>query len=266
MTGNDRSPARRGPARFVPPILWMGLIGLGSSSLLSGSRTGHWMYSLFGQLGSWATPALFEAVHLAIRKIGHLLEFGVLAVLWYRALAPAPRAAAAAFLLATAYGAVDELRQGLDPSRVPAVSDVVVDGLGAWIALAAWTESRALRAATLRSRGLGGGPARGAWRPGNRPRCVARPPGRRRGRRSHRARTAGGGARAVGPRRAARRHAAAGPPRGRCRRSTLGGPVEPDHDLDVRGVREHVDGLNRRYPVPRPAQGGEIPREGAGIA
>jgi VanZ family protein len=149
MTGNDRSPARRGPARFVPPILWMGLIGLGSSSLLSGSRTGHWMYSLFGQLGSWATPALFEAVHLAIRKIGHLLEFGVLAVLWYRALAPAPRAAAAAFLLATAYGAVDELRQGLDPSRVPAVSDVVVDGLGAWIALAAWTESRALRAATL---------------------------------------------------------------------------------------------------------------------
>jgi VanZ family protein len=107
------------------------------------------MYSLFGQLGSWATPALFEAVHLAIRKIGHLLEFGVLAVLWYRALAPAPRAAAAAFLLATAYGAVDELRQGLDPSRVPAVSDVVVDGLGAWIALAAWTESRALRAATL---------------------------------------------------------------------------------------------------------------------
>ena len=85
MTSNDRSPARRGPARFVPPILWMGLIGLGSSSLLSGSRTGHWMYSLFGQLGSWATPALFEAVHLAIRKIGHLLEFGVLAVLWYRA-------------------------------------------------------------------------------------------------------------------------------------------------------------------------------------
>jgi VanZ family protein len=150
MTATDDSPARRGPARFVPPILWMGLIGLGSSSILSGSRTGQWMYALFGQLGSWATPALFEAVHLAIRKMGHLLEFGVLAVLWYRALAPAPRAAVAAFLLATAYGGVDELRQGLDPSRVPAVSDVLVDGLGAWIALAAWTESRVLRAATLR--------------------------------------------------------------------------------------------------------------------
>jgi VanZ family protein len=150
MTDDARPPARRGSARFVPPILWMGLIGLGSSSLLSGSRTGHWMYSLFGQLGAWTTPALLEAIHLGIRKLGHLLEFGVLAVLWYRALAPAPRATAAALLLATAYGAVDELRQGLDPSRVPAVTDVVVDGLGAGIALAAWAESRALRAATLR--------------------------------------------------------------------------------------------------------------------
>jgi VanZ family protein len=150
MTGDDRVPARRGPARFLPPVLWMGLIALGSSSALSGSRTGHWMLLLLGHLGPWATPALFEAIHFGIRKLGHLLEFGVLAVLWHRALAPSPRAVAAAFLLATTYGAVDELRQGLDPSRVPAVSDVMVDGLGAWIALAAWTEARAPRAATLR--------------------------------------------------------------------------------------------------------------------
>ena len=146
----DRSPAPRSLTRFLPPLLWMGLIALGSSSALSGSRTGHWMYSMLGHVGPWATPGLFQTVHLAIRKVGHLLEFGVLAVLWHRALAPAPRAAAAAFLLAAAYGAVDELRQGLDPSRVPAMSDVVVDGLGAWIALAAWAESRVLREATLR--------------------------------------------------------------------------------------------------------------------
>jgi VanZ family protein len=150
MTGDDRISARRGPARFLPPLLWMGLIALGSSSALSGSRTGHWMVFLLGPLGPWATPALFEAMHVGIRKLGHLLEFGVLAVLWHRALAPSPRAVAAAFLLAAAYGGVDELRQGLDPSRGPAVSDVLVDGLGAWIALAAWTESRAPRVATLR--------------------------------------------------------------------------------------------------------------------
>jgi VanZ family protein len=150
MTDADRSPARRGGVRFLPPLLWMSLIALGSSSILSGGRTGHWVVTLLGQLAPAAAPGLLAAVHLGIRKIGHLLEFGVLAVLWYRALAPAPRAAMAAFVLTVAYGGVDELRQGLDPSRVPAVSDVVVDALGAWIALAAWTQSDALRAATIR--------------------------------------------------------------------------------------------------------------------
>jgi len=151
MTSIEYSPARRSLARFLPPILWMALIALGSSSVLSGSRTGQWMYSMLGHVGPWATPALVQAIHLAIRKVGHVLEFGVLAVLWHRALAPAPHATAAAFLLAVGYGAVDELRQGLDPSRVPTVSDVMVDGLGAGIALAVWTESSALRAAALRT-------------------------------------------------------------------------------------------------------------------
>jgi hypothetical protein len=56
----------------------------------------------------------------------------------------------AAFALAAAYGGVDELRQGLDPSRVPAVTDVAVDALGAALGLAAWTEPGRLRTAALR--------------------------------------------------------------------------------------------------------------------
>ena len=130
----------RGPARFLPPLLWMGLIALGSSSFLSGDRTGRWMLALLGALAPWASAALLNAAHFGLRKVGHLVEFGVLAVLWYRALAPSPRAVAAAFGLAAAYGGVDELRQGLDPSRVPAVGDVAVDALGALLGLAAWTE------------------------------------------------------------------------------------------------------------------------------
>ena len=46
--------------------------------------------------------------------------------------------------------AVDELRQGLDPSRVPAVSDVVVDGLGALACPRRLDRVARLRAATLR--------------------------------------------------------------------------------------------------------------------
>ena len=141
---------RRGPARFLPPLLWMGLIALGSSSLLSGGRTGRWMLALLGALAPWASAALLDAAHFGLRKLGHLVEFGVLAVLWYRALAPSPRAVTAAFVLAAAYGGVDELRQGLDASRTPAVGDVAVDALGALLGLAAWTEPGRLRTGALR--------------------------------------------------------------------------------------------------------------------
>ena len=150
MRAEPRPRTPRGSARFLPPLLWMGLIALGSSSLLSGGRTGRWMLALLGALAPWASPALLDAAHFGLRKVGHLVEFGVLAVLWYRALAPSPRAVTAAFVLAAAYGGLDELRQGLDPSRVPAVGDVAVDALGALLGLAAWTEPGRLRTGALR--------------------------------------------------------------------------------------------------------------------
>jgi VanZ family protein len=157
MRAEPRSRTPRGPARFLPPLLWMGLIALGSSSFLSGDRTGRWMLALLGALAPWASAALLDAAHLGLRKVGHLVEFGVLAVLWYRALAPSPRAVTTAFVLAAAYGGLDELRQGLDPSRVPAVGDVVVDALGALLGLAAWTEPGRLRTGALRTAAWGVG-------------------------------------------------------------------------------------------------------------
>ena len=145
-----RPLARRGPLRFLPPVLWMGVIAVGSSSLLSGDRTGQWMLALLGQLAPGAGPGLLDVAHLGVRKIGHLVEFGVLAILWHRALAPSPSAVPLAFMLATVYGGLDELRQGLVPNRVPALSDVMVDSLGALLGLAAWTEPVPLRRGAMR--------------------------------------------------------------------------------------------------------------------
>src|SRR5215470_5849676 len=145
-----RPLARRGLIRFLPPVLWMGVIAIGSSSLLSGERTGQWMLALLGQLAPGAGPGLVDFAHLGVRKIGHLTEFGILAILWHRALAPSPGAVPLAFLLATLYGGVDELRQWLVPNRVPAVSDVMVDSLGALLGLAIWTEPDPLRKGAMR--------------------------------------------------------------------------------------------------------------------
>jgi VanZ family protein len=149
--------ARRGPTRFLPPILWMGLIALGSSSLLSGDRTGRWTLTVLAQLAPWASPHLLAGAHLGLRKLAHLVEFGILAILWHRSLVPAPRAVTAAFALAAAYGGVDELRQGLDPTRTPALGDVVVDAVGAGLGLAAWAGPGPLRTPALRCAAVGTG-------------------------------------------------------------------------------------------------------------
>ena len=145
-----RPVAARGPARFLPPILWMGLIALGSSSLLADDRTARWVVASLGDLVPWASPATLAAANVGLRKLGHLVEYGVLAVLWYRALAPSPRAVTAALILAAIYGGVDELRQGLPPSRTPATTDVALDAAGALLGLAAWNGHGPLTAVTLR--------------------------------------------------------------------------------------------------------------------
>jgi VanZ family protein len=143
--------------RFLPPLLWMAVIALGSSSFLSGERTTVWLGSMLGHLGSVVSPAVLGVTHLGLRKLAHLIEFGILAVLWHRALGPSPHTSALVITLTAAYGGVDELRQALVPTRGPAVTDVMVDTLGGILGLAAWTEPGPLRARTLRGAACGTG-------------------------------------------------------------------------------------------------------------
>jgi hypothetical protein len=69
-----------------------------------------------------------------LRKVAHLLEFGMLTVLLYRAL-PQPKHQhwqrfVLAVLIALAYAAIDEIHQGYVPGREPSVRDVGIDGIG----------------------------------------------------------------------------------------------------------------------------------------
>jgi VanZ family protein len=157
MPSASESPTPRPLTRFLPPLLWMAVIALGSSSLFSGERTGSWLFTLLGHLSLAATPGMVSSTNIGLRKLGHLVEFGILAVLWYRALTPAPRATALALALTAGYGGFDELRQALVPSRDATLVDVAVDSLGGIVGLAAWTEAGPLRAATLRGAAWGTG-------------------------------------------------------------------------------------------------------------
>jgi VanZ family protein len=114
-------------------------IALGSSDVLADGRTSPVWLGLLERLAPWASPATLAASNVGLRKLGHVIEYGILAILWYRALTPSPHAATTAFLVATVYGGLDELWQGLHPSRTPALGDVIIDAGGALLGLLAWT-------------------------------------------------------------------------------------------------------------------------------
>ena len=141
----------RGVARFGPPIVWMGVIAVLSSSLLGADRTESYVYALLVRLLPWAGPDALRGVHTVLRKMGHVVEYGILAVLWLRALAPgrSPGAEAAwAVGLSALYAVVDEARQGLTPNRSPSAWDVGIDTAGAGLAVA-WLQAPGRPAQTV---------------------------------------------------------------------------------------------------------------------
>ena len=70
-----------------------------------------------------------------LRKAGHVVGYALLGLAYLHALVPrgAARLRAAAFAvgLAAGYGATDEIHQSFIPGRGPAVTDVLIDTVGA---------------------------------------------------------------------------------------------------------------------------------------
>jgi VanZ family protein len=111
-----------------------------SSDVGSAEHTEHWLVPLLQRLVPWTTPGQIDAMHGLARKAGHLTEYAVLALLWYRAFARGrrltPRSAAAiAFAISLVWAALDEARQSFVPSRTASATDVAIDGIGALLAM-----------------------------------------------------------------------------------------------------------------------------------
>lgn len=75
------------------------------------------------------------------RKAAHVFVFGVEAALVATAAAAflLPRPALIGLAVAVAYGAVDEFHQGFVAGRSAAVTDVLIDSVGALIGVATWS-------------------------------------------------------------------------------------------------------------------------------
>ena len=103
---------------WLPPLLWMALIFKFSSGSIPSASTVYWQ-------------------DFAVKKFGHVILFGALAVLIYRGLVgngmDKKKAAIWAIILATFYGLTDELHQMFTQGREARIRDVLIDGVGASI-------------------------------------------------------------------------------------------------------------------------------------
>lgn len=85
--------------------------------------------------GSVPTASAVYWQDFAVKKTGHVLLFGGLAVLYYRALIgegiSKKSAVISAIIASTIYGASDELHQTFTQGREAKIRDVFIDGAGA---------------------------------------------------------------------------------------------------------------------------------------
>ena len=131
---------------WAPPLLWGLAVLVMSGNFGSGANTKYvlrWLLSWFVVL----KPAQLNLINFYVRKTGHLLAYGIMYFLWFRALRQhvdyEPRRA---FLWALGFclifASMDEGHQWLYPSRGSSIGDVILDmsgaGLAALITCAVW--------------------------------------------------------------------------------------------------------------------------------
>ena len=135
---------------WIAAILWLILIAIESSAMLSAHNTGRFLYPLLKYLVGMDWER-FQIWHYYIRKGGHVVGYGILSVLLFRAWrATLPAMTNVRWtlrwttiaILGTAFVAsLDEWHQSLIPSRTGTIRDVVLDtcaGVGVQLLIFLW--------------------------------------------------------------------------------------------------------------------------------
>jgi len=123
---------------WAPPLIWGLTVLAMSGNMGSGANTRYvlqWLLSWFVAL----KPAQLKLINFYVRKTGHLLAYGFMYFLWFRALrqhadyGPGP-----AFLRALGFclifASMDEGRQWFYSARESSILDVILDMSGAGLA------------------------------------------------------------------------------------------------------------------------------------
>ena len=135
--GNSIAHAgRRHAGNWLPVVAWAALIFVFSTGAFSGSSTSSFLVPLLNHF----FPALpgddIGRIHTLIRKLGHVSEYLILALLVLRTLSRetggrlSPRRLALGLLITALYAVSDELHQAFVPGRTASIVDVWIDVLG----------------------------------------------------------------------------------------------------------------------------------------
>ena len=125
---------------WLPPLAWMALIWAASSEIGSADHSAGPFGWLVTILFPWATPPQVDVAHAIVRKLGHMIEYAILAALWFRTLHAGQRrsftsSARIALAISVAWAITDELHQSFVPSRTASALDVMFDSTGATLCL-----------------------------------------------------------------------------------------------------------------------------------
>ena len=133
--------------RWLPVVVWAGIISWFSTDAFSARSTNSYIDPLLRLVFGELTPAGFRFAHSIVRKSAHLTEYAILGALICRAMtepgAHIPRSVLVrAVLCCASYAMLDELHQTLVPSRTGSPVDVLIDSTGATIGSLIFTRWR----------------------------------------------------------------------------------------------------------------------------
>ena len=132
----QRSRRRRWLTAYAPLAIWIAvIIGLGSG-LGAMNETSRFIRPLLEFLFPGTSPETLSVYHGYVRKLAHLMEYGILAVLARRALVGFKRPDLGAITIVFVIASIDEINQSFNSARTGTPVDVAIDLLGGVVGLA----------------------------------------------------------------------------------------------------------------------------------
>lgn len=127
---------------WLPVLIWLGLIVIGSTDLMSAEHTSRIIGPVLRAFNPDISAETIAQIQFVVRKTAHVMEYAILAALLWRALRAGVRWQTrmlrlfiAVWFVCAVFAASDEFHQSFVPSRTASPIDVMIDIFGALIGL-----------------------------------------------------------------------------------------------------------------------------------